>query len=148
MTSLWPEMSRTGDCVPVEKEFYRSDGTRVPVLLRCLTVAGGADWRATCIVVDLSARRKAEALQAERLRFESVGVLAAGVAHSLNNLLTAIIGNAALLAEDETAFPGRRARDLARDIIAAGHGGPTSPLNCWPIPARGGLSFLSPISAR
>jgi PAS domain S-box-containing protein len=114
-------MSRTSNCVPVEKEFFRSDGTRVPVLLRCVTVTGGADWRATCVVVDLSARRKAETLEAERLRFESVGMLAAGLAHTLNNLLTAIIGNAALLAEDELTVPSRR--NLARDIVAAGQEG-------------------------
>ena len=100
---LVAEMARAKDCVPVEKELYRSDGTRVSVLLRCLAMAAGPHWRATCVVVDLSAHRKAQALESERLRFESVGMLAAGVAHSLNNLLTSIIGNAALLLEEEPA---------------------------------------------
>jgi PAS domain S-box-containing protein len=119
------QMGRACECVPVERDFSRPDGTRVPVLLRCLTAVGGPDWRATCVVVDLSAHRKAEALEAERLRFESVGMLAAGVAHSLNNLLTTIMGNAALLAQDESGLPSQRARDLARDIIAAGQEGAT-----------------------
>jgi PAS domain S-box-containing protein len=111
---------RSGDCVPVEKEFVRADGTRVPVLLRCAKVAQAADWRALCFVIDLTDRKKVEEFTAERLRFESVGMLAAGIAHSFNNLLTTVVGNAGLLLEQKMIAESPRHRDLVNEIIATG----------------------------
>jgi signal transduction histidine kinase len=53
----------------------------------------------------------------ERQKVESVGRLAAGLAHNFNNLLTSIIGNAGLALERQTA--DRSARAYLAEIIRA-----------------------------
>jgi len=45
-------------------------------------------------------RRRLEARLLEAARMESIGVLAGGVAHEFNNLLTTVLGNADLISED------------------------------------------------
>ena len=71
-----------------------------------------------------------ELLQAQKL--ESIGLLAGGVAHDLNNLLSPILGYSEILLEDtvlsedqrdqvgEMLEAGRRARDLVRQLMAFG----------------------------
>lgn len=114
------QMLRAGDCVGIEMELCRPDGVRVPVLLRCAQVVRSQDYRAICFVVDLSDRKKQENVESERLRLDTVGVLASGLAHSLNNLLTTIMGNASLLLEYESVGASLRTRDLVSEIIATG----------------------------
>ncbi len=59
-------------------------------------------------------RRKLEAQVQHAQKLESLGVLAGGIAHHFNNLLTGILGNAELaLADTSLASP---ARDRIRDI--------------------------------
>ena len=53
-----------GRYAPFEKEFYRKDGSRVPVLLGGALLPGRRD-RGVSFVVDLSARKRAEAAQRE-----------------------------------------------------------------------------------
>lgn len=108
-----------GECGPFEKEFYRPDGSRVLVLLGCATFTMAPDYRGICFVVDLTDRRELQEMRAEKLRSESVGMLAAGMAHNLNNLLTAIIGNASMLASEPMARYAR-ARQTIDEIIGAG----------------------------
>jgi PAS domain S-box-containing protein len=109
-----------GDCVPIQKEFRRPDGSRVQVLMRCVQVTGQSEWRATCIVIDLTEHNRNQMRAADRLRSESVRVLAAGVAHTLNNQLTSIIGNAGLLREDPLLTANAGATRLLNEIIATG----------------------------
>lgn len=103
-----------------------------------LIKVGGRE-RLYSIVHDISQRKAAEEqqqrlqeqlLQAQKL--ESVGRLAGGVAHDLNNMLSPILGYAdMLLSEIEAADPrgeyvriilqaGNRARDLIRQLLAFG----------------------------
>jgi signal transduction histidine kinase len=91
------------------------------------------------VSVDMSERARAEAqrLEWERRtstsrRLESLGMLAAGVAHHFNNLLTVILGRAELLRESGHRDPdvetsvreiikaGTRARDIVSQLVALG----------------------------
>lgn len=63
------------------------------------------------------ARAEAERVALEARQLETVGRLAAGVAHDFNNNLTAIMGCAELLKEDLAADPD--ARELAESILQA-----------------------------
>ncbi len=77
-----------GACAPYEKELWRKDGRRVPVL------AGGSllEHGSVFFVLDLSARREAEAQLQASQRMEAVGRLAGGVAHEINNALQGVLG--------------------------------------------------------
>jgi two-component system, cell cycle sensor histidine kinase and response regulator CckA len=85
----------------------------------------------TKVVRDFTERRRLDEAVRESQRLESVGVLAAGVAHDFNNVLTAILGNLTLarsappgsaiqeidglLAEAERA--SRRAGELVKQLL-------------------------------
>ena len=121
------EVERSGSCTPYEKEFLRSDGSRLPVLV------GGSilpDRTGVFFMLDLTERRRAqEQLQAAQ-RLEMVGRLAGGVAHESNNALQAIIGFAAFairsLAPDDPARrdveevqrAAERAAQITRQLLA------------------------------
>ena len=62
-------------------------------------------------------RRRMEARVREAERFEGLATLAGGVAHDLNNILTAILGHAALAREE--APDGSKARDRLEGVIEA-----------------------------
>ncbi len=89
-------------CTPFEKEYFRKDGSRVPVLLSAAVLEQDRT-EYVCSVVDLTEAKRAEQ---ERLdlwqqvqhtqKLESLGVLAGGIAHDFNNLLMGVIGNADL----------------------------------------------------
>jgi nitrogen-specific signal transduction histidine kinase/CheY-like chemotaxis protein len=103
-----------------------------------------------CFVLDLSERRKTEAALRDAQKMESLGFLAGGVAHNLNNLLVGIMGNVSLVLSD---LPGRseeqerlesaltaceRAAQLASELLAyagKGHYFP-APLNLSTMIAR------------
>jgi PAS domain S-box-containing protein len=114
------ELAATGQCKPFEKELVRPDGARVPVLMGASLLQPPPDWRAVALIIDLTDRRKLQEIQHERLRLQSVGLLAAGMAHNLNNILTGVIGNASLLVEHRLVQPGSRAANVAREIVQAG----------------------------
>jgi two-component system cell cycle sensor histidine kinase/response regulator CckA len=115
------QLRRSGDCVPFEREFCRPDGVRIPVALRCVQVVSTPAWRVTCVALDLTERKKRESLEAERRRLSTVGALASGLAHSLNSLLTIVIGNAGLLLEFGSVADIQGARELVTEIISTGH---------------------------
>ncbi len=96
-------------------------------------------WVVAEVIVDISERTRAETerLEWERRtatsrRLESLGILAGGVAHHFNNLLTVILGHAELLRESSRADAAAgssvqeiikastRSRDLVRQLVALG----------------------------
>jgi PAS domain S-box-containing protein len=95
--------------------------------------------RVVLLFVDLTERRRAEAQRqelqaqlAQAQRIESIGRLAGGVAHDLNNLLSPVLSFADLLLEEaapasqqaedlgQIKRAAERARDLTRQLLALG----------------------------
>jgi len=95
------EVLQTGSVQPFESEFFRKDGSRVPVLM------GGALFEETsnegvAFVLDLTERKRAEdslrQVQAELShvsRVATLGELAASIAHEVNQPIQGIMTNAA-----------------------------------------------------
>ncbi len=130
------EMTATGISQPIEKEYFRKDGSRVPVMI------GGAifeksNHEGVAFVLDLSKQKRAEeALQktqtdlAHVARVATLGELTASIAHEVSQPLAGMLTNAHAslrwlagdsLNLDEAREAVRRAiRDgnRARDVIA------------------------------
>lgn len=66
------------------------------------------------INVDITERRKAELQQRRTQRLESVGILAGGIAHDLNNVLTPIMMGAKLLEREQPAENRQQLLDTIR----------------------------------
>jgi PAS domain S-box-containing protein len=94
------ELKATGILQPFEKEYFRKDGSRVPVLLGGALFAGSGN-EGVAFVLDLSdQKRSEEALGHARselahvARVASLGALTASIAHEVNQPLSGIITNA------------------------------------------------------
>jgi PAS domain S-box-containing protein len=101
------QVSATGSCKPYEKEYFRKDGSRVPILM-----AGALlEWKrdeGVAFVLDMTDRKRAEEkLRAsEQLlldaqmelahvnRVTTMGELAASIAHEVNQPLAGVVANA------------------------------------------------------
>jgi PAS domain S-box-containing protein len=94
-----------------EQLYRRSDGTLVPVEGLTFTLHGtdGAPERLIALVTDLSERRRFEQQLVQSSKLASIGELAAGVAHEINNPLFAILGLVEFLLKD--AEPGTKANE-------------------------------------
>ncbi|WP_168205901.1 PAS domain S-box protein [Geobacter sp. FeAm09] len=101
----------------IEYRIVRPDGAERAILARSEVVsdASGAPDRIIITIQDITRQKRAEAkrLELEKAllhaqKLESLGIMAGGIAHDLNNTLTAIIGNVQLfLLEAPPDTPGR-----------------------------------------
>ena len=87
------ELASTGTCRPYEKEYFRRDGSRVPVLM------AGANFdelrrQGVAFALDLTERKRAEAELAHANRVATMGQLTASIAHEVNQPITAVLMNA------------------------------------------------------
>jgi PAS domain S-box-containing protein len=101
------ELATTGVCEPFEKEFIRRDGSRVPIFVGPAMFEDNPD-EGFCFVLDLSERKKLEQQFLRAQRVESIGTLAGGIAHDLNNILAPIMLSVGLL-KSEADTPKTRA---------------------------------------
>jgi signal transduction histidine kinase/CheY-like chemotaxis protein len=87
----WTNRASADARAPVECELLTRDGVRVPVTLRNRRVQYGGRDLEMLLVEDVTELRKVQQHVATAQRLESVGVLAGGIAHNLNNTLASII---------------------------------------------------------
>jgi PAS domain S-box-containing protein len=95
-----PELKMTGRVAPFEKEYFRKDGSRVPVLVGS-TSFDEARNHGVSFVLDLTERKRAEeALGVMQMqlahanRVATMGQLTASIAHEVNQPITATVSNA------------------------------------------------------
>ena len=116
-----------------ERWHLRKDGTRFWASGVMIALRENGTLRGYAKVVrDFTERRRLDEAVRQTQKLESVGVLAAGVAHDFNNVLTAIMGNVSLVrrrlasgrtgpeADDALAAAERasqRAADLVRQLL-------------------------------
>jgi PAS domain S-box-containing protein len=122
------ELAERGICTPYEKDFIRKDGSRVPILIGSATFED-TPLEGVCFVVDLTEQKKLERQVVQAQKMESIGSLAAGVAHDFNNILAVIQMQADLLksgdgvklhqmeAADDIIGAVERAASLTRQLL-------------------------------
>jgi PAS domain S-box-containing protein len=112
------ELQTTGIARPYEKELFKCDGTRLPVLVGA-AIYDGTQHEGVAFVVDLSDRQRAEeAARASERRYHeiqlelahanriaTIGQLTASTAHEINQPLSGIITNASTCLRMLTADP-------------------------------------------
>jgi PAS domain S-box-containing protein len=118
---LMAEMASTGTWKPSEKDFFRKDGSRVPVLVGGATF-GELRHEGVGFVVDLSERKRAEAELVHANRVATMGQLSASIAHEVNQPLAALITNAETAVRWLVREPPNleKARPLIERIISDG----------------------------
>lgn len=109
-----PRFWESGFARDVSYQFKKKDGEILDVLLSAITVPDLMGNRSQSIAVlsDVTGHKKEQARQ-KRLepqlqlaqKLASVGIMAGGLAHDLNNLLNGILGTAEMLQRDQLLIP-------------------------------------------
>jgi PAS domain S-box-containing protein len=130
------ELTTTGMMQAREKEFFRKDGSRVPVLIGAAAFDGKPN-QGVAYILDLTERKRAEenaresekryrevqAALAHANRVATTGQLSASIAHEVNQPLTAMITNTHAALRWLAAFPPNldEVRDALISIVRNGN---------------------------
>ena len=110
------------DAPPLEEVFIRSDGTDLPVEVTALRILFDGQPSVLVFARDLRERKRLEAQMRTVDRLASLGRLASGVGHEINNPLSYVMGNLELVDQAlNEVEPELRAR--LREHIADAHEG-------------------------
>jgi PAS domain S-box-containing protein len=128
------ELAATGTARAYEKEYFRKNGSRVPVLVGAATFEGKSD-EGVAFVLDLTDRKKAdEAVRESERRYREIetelahanrvatmGELAASITHELRQPLSAAVTNGTTCQHwlSEHTLDLARARRAAQRMVAA-----------------------------
>jgi PAS domain S-box-containing protein len=98
------QLKQTGRCEPWEKEYFRKDGTRVPVLVG-VAMLEGSETDCLCFVLDMSAQKRAEAeIQAAKEAADEANraksAFLANMSHEIRTPMNAIVGMTEILLDD------------------------------------------------
>jgi PAS domain S-box-containing protein len=114
----------------LELTAIRKNGREFPVELAVTPIRLADAWSFSAFLRDITERKQLEQQLIQSQKMEAVGRLAGGVAHDMNNVLTAIFGYADLVAEDlpedapwrseidEIRKAAQRASALTRQLLA------------------------------
>jgi PAS domain S-box-containing protein len=134
-SKLAPERMRrvlSGESLAFEAEHLHRDRHVLSLEVTMSLIDSKAEQMVQSLYRDVSDRKVLEAQLRESQKMEALGVLAGGVAHEFNNIITAIIGNLELARQDvgagheaavcleEIGKASRRAKDLVQQILAFG----------------------------
>jgi PAS domain S-box-containing protein len=120
-------LKAAGTIQPREKEYFRKDGSRVPVLIGSTTFGDRQD-EGVAFVLDLTERKRAEgalrdtqANLAHVMRITTLGELTASIAHEVNQPLTGVVtyGDACLRWLDGAAPRIEEARSAVEQMIGS-----------------------------
>ena len=112
----------------------RKDGSRVDVLSsHAVLRRPGHPVEFYCIDIDLTERKKLETQFLRAQRMESIGTLAGGIAHDLNNMLSPVIMGASLMRQldegktmhsiiDSIQRSAERGRELVKQVLSFARG--------------------------
>ena len=104
---------------PVVTEAVTRDGRRLPLLI-CASRVADTD-RYACLVLDQSEQKNLESQLRQAQKVEAIGILAGGVAHDFNNILSVILSYASML-QEELAVEDPRREDLLEIARASERG--------------------------
>lgn len=90
----WASFARTTTDITRTREVigYRKDGRTVPVEITISTFRRGSQWNAVGVLRDITERKEAEQQKWQAQKMDSLGALAGGIAHDINNLLMPVLG--------------------------------------------------------
>ena len=122
----------TESSTPVERQYLRPDGTKLDVELVASQVIFDGHSAIQVLATDITAHKDAAAQLRRAHKMTAVATLAGGIAHELNNCLTAIMGFSdlalPLLVPDSRVYghvqqvvlASKRARDLVTQMLMFG----------------------------
>jgi PAS domain S-box-containing protein len=91
------EVRSTTEPHSFEREYQRKDGSLIPVWIISTPISYGGRQVVCYTVRDLTEKKALDAQFLRAQRMESIGLLAGGIAHDLNNILAPILLNVELL---------------------------------------------------